>query len=178
MWSLIQHRQIKSYVCQKKKSRIVWVWQYMYKAFVARNNVHSLKIMYKALLKTLQKSSKPENASWNFSFWLHRMTLLTLLAYNALVTATEHLLMQYKNLKYFRGHVMMRWNKKTSVAYINTYIHKHMYTYTHTFFFDLHMRSVKIASYFLFVGLLSNTRTLFAMISFNYENTGLKGNKS
>lgn len=36
----------------------------MYKAFIARNNMHSLKIMYKALLnKTLQKSSKPENAS-------------------------------------------------------------------------------------------------------------------
>lgn len=86
--------------------------------------------------------------------------------------------MQYKNLKYFRGHVMMRWNiKKTSVAYINTYIHKHMYTYTHTVSFNLHMRSVKTASDFLFVGSLSNTRTLFAMISFNYENTGLKGNK-
>lgn len=50
--------------CQK--SKIGWVWQYMYKAFIARNNMHSLKIMYKALLKTLQKSSKPENASWNF----------------------------------------------------------------------------------------------------------------
>lgn len=71
----------------------------------------------------------------------------------------------------------MRWNKKASVAYINTQARVCMYTYTYIFF-NLHMRSVKISSDFLSVGSLSNTRTPFAMISFNYENTGLKGSES
>lgn len=175
MESLIQPRVMLHSDCPKP-SKIGWVWQYTYKAFRARN-MHSLKQKHS---KTLWKSHPNHRMHVeNFSFWLRRMTLLTYLLINALVTATGHLVMQYKNLKCFRGHVVMRWNiKKPYVAYINTYIHKHMYTYTHTISFNLYMRSVKTASDFLFVGSLSNARTLFAMISFNYENTGLKGNKS
>lgn len=100
VWFSTEKPRVMLHLDCQKTSRIGWVWQYMYKAFIARNNMHSLKIMYKALFKTLQKSPKLENGSWNFSFWLCRMTLLTRLAYNTLVMATEHLPTQYKNLKH------------------------------------------------------------------------------
>lgn len=63
----------------------------------------------------------------------------------------------------------------------NCGLYKYVYTQAHVYInkhnFSTCMRSIKITPDFLFVGSLSITRTLFAM-SFNYENTGLKGNKS
>lgn len=70
------------------------MWQYMYKAFIARYDMCSLKVMYKALKESSEVIQTTECIL--ILFWLHRMTLLTQFAFDALVTATEHLLIQYK----------------------------------------------------------------------------------
>lgn len=48
MESWIQPKVMLHSDCQKP-SKTGWVWQYTYKPFIARNIMHSLKIMYKTL---------------------------------------------------------------------------------------------------------------------------------
>lgn len=76
MQSLIQTNQksCDTYNCQKPSS-IGWMWQYMYKAFIARYDMCSLKVMYKALKDSSEVIQTTECIL--ILFLLHRMTLLT-----------------------------------------------------------------------------------------------------